>query len=107
MREHTYTARKLIRTGGMLIATLFSIGCSDNAPNGKGLYNQFCATNCHGVDNLGTPSEGVGPVDATTFQAITDAIKDVSEMNVLTDIGSLSNNEIHAIAIYIPTISAP
>lgn len=101
MNKTTY---RTIGTGSVVLAMLLSIGCSDDPPDGKKLYNDFCATSCHGINNAGT--ENVPPVQTASFRAIRDAIDLVSEMFTL-DQANLSRGEITAIADYIRTIPPP
>ncbi len=104
MSKKTTTAYRMIGTGSIVLVTLLSIGCSDDPPDGKELYNDFCAR-CHGINNAGT--ENAPPVQIATFQAIRNAIDFESAMFNATDLGTLSRGEITAIADYIRTISPP
>jgi len=102
----TNTAGKLPTLCCLTLVALLSIGCSDSGPDGKDFYEDFCASGCHGVDNLGikTASLSTGPVNVPTTQEIKIAIRDIPAMN-RTDLTTLRTGEITAIAIYIPSIN--
>ncbi len=101
----------------VLSLTILMLGCNDAArdaePNflisdsdGKVFFEKFCAANCHGFDNLGTTGSSAGSVDVATFQTIKGAIYDVPVMNNISELTTLSNYQIQAIANYIPTIDS-
>jgi len=105
MTHRTNTAGKLPPLCCLALVALLSIGCSNDGPDGKDFYEDFCASGCHGRDNLGlkTANLSTGPVNVPSTQAIKDAIRDIPAMNI-AELTTLRTGEINAIAIYIPTI---
>jgi len=103
--ETSTTTRKLILTCGLVFATLLNVACSDSTPDGKALYNDFCATSCHGINNEGTfgsTTSAPSIKDASTT-GIRRAIDDEPFMRDRSDLKSLRSAEIRAISLYIPS----
>jgi len=102
MTTNKNTAQRWLATSSLLLATVLSVGCGSNdAPNGKDLYIDFCTESCHGIDNVGTVN--VPPVQVATFQAIRNALDFEPTMNNIPELDTLSSSEIRAIADYIPS----
>ncbi len=102
MTANANPAHKLISASGIILATVLNFGCSSDDADGQELFNDLCATSCHGIDNLGTTGSATsaGPIDNPDLQSIKIAIRDILIMD-RPDLTRLRDDEIRVIADYI------